>query len=590
MPRPQAATSRRSVPDLLRELEAEYNVIAEECNGLRDALSRQSHFIDDLLIQASTRLPTEAASLSLKSRPSPISLPFLSGAPLPIAPKSDPLVSVVESSNDDAADHSALTNNIADESRPRTSPIESSVGTTRTNLIKTGSTVTSVLPRQSVMERTGSSFQYRKVAGSIQKGGPRVQVSKRSGPFTEKKSFNSFIDGVMTLVIVGNTVYIGASSDMSAGVATMIVEACFAVCFLMERILKVYLLGLWEHFFGSEYGWNWFETVLAVIAIAEVAVAAFVGQEMGAHSSVLLRMLRLGRIAKVIRVLRVKQLTELLQMVKGLISEMRLLFWSFVLIGLFVYILAFLLREIIALLPRGPDDAGENFSTMALAFFTTLRCVVMGDCSDANGRNIFVLLSRANSNGWICATFYGVAVLFMNFGLFNVIAAIHVEHIVAASKYNEIVMKQKRLQDDEFLIAKTTELLELVASMSATRRFKAFDAETLLSCRIPADLFPKLCEVPRFRDILCELDIAEEDQVNLFETLDVDGGGDIDAEELVTGIAKLRGDPRRADIIAVGLTARSLVGLVQKLEERVQTGFRHCQSAISDIEESLRSR
>merc|ERR1712113_338998 len=58
--------------------------------------------------------------------------------------------------------------------------------------------------------------------------------------------------------------------------------------------------------------------------------------------------------------------------------------------------------------------------------------------------------------------------------------------------------------------------------------------------------------------ILRDLDVADEDQLDLFDTLDVDGGGTIDLEELITGIAKLRGDARRSDIIGVGLIVRAV--------------------------------
>merc|ERR1712113_1192003 len=68
----------------------------------------------------------------------------------------------------------------------------------------------------------------------------------------------------------------------------------------------------------------------------------------------------------------------------------------------------------------------------------------------------------------------------------------------------------------------------------------------------------ELRKYTEFQDILRDLDIADEDQLDLFDTLDVDGGGTIDLEELITGIAKLRGDARRSDIVGVGLIVRSV--------------------------------
>merc|ERR1712083_134016 len=78
------------------------------------------------------------------------------------------------------------------------------------------------------------------------------------------------------------------------------------------------------------------------------------------------------------------------------------------------------------------------------------------------------------------------------------------------------------------------------------------------SIELTPEFFDELRTYSEFQEILRDLDIADEDQLDLFDTLDVDGGGTIDLEELITGIAKLRGDARRSDIVGVGLIVRSV--------------------------------
>merc|ERR1712176_1140349 len=75
-----------------------------------------------------------------------------------------------------------------------------------------------------------------------------------------------------------------------------------------------------------------------------------------------------------------------------------------------------------------------------------------------------------------------------------------------------------------------------------------------------------------FQDLLKDLDIADEDQLDLFETLDVDGGGTIDLEEFVVGLSRLRGDPRRSDIVSVNLIVRSIQMALNKIEETMAMG------------------
>lgn len=78
-----------------------------------------------------------------------------------------------------------------------------------------------------------------------------------------------------------------------------------------------------------------------------------------------------------------------------------------------------------------------------------------------------------------------------------------------------------------------------------------------------------LCDGHRVKAVLEDLDISDEDQVDLFDTLDVDGGGTIDLNEMIVGISKLRGDARRSDIVGVGLVVRSIQVDLKRLTKSV---------------------
>lgn len=53
------------------------------------------------------------------------------------------------------------------------------------------------------------------------------------------------------------------------------------------------------------------------------------------------------------------------------------------------------------------------------------------------------------------------------------------------------------------------------------------------------------------QQVFDDLDLADEDQFCLFQTLDADGSGAVDLEELCSGISKLRGDACRSDIVSI---------------------------------------
>merc|ERR1712150_374741 len=88
------------------------------------------------------------------------------------------------------------------------------------------------------------------------------------------------------------------------------------------------------------------------------------------------------------------------------------------------------------------------------------------------------------------------------------------------------------------------------------------------SIQLTREDFEELRSLGRFQEILQDLDIADEDQSCLFDTLDVDGDGCIDIEEFVEAVYKLRGDARRSDIVAVSLALGKLLERVVKLDTR----------------------
>eukprot|EP00927_Polykrikos_kofoidii_P082302 TRINITY_DN8144_c0_g1_i2.p1 TRINITY_DN8144_c0_g1~~TRINITY_DN8144_c0_g1_i2.p1 ORF type:complete len:698 (+),score=99.18 TRINITY_DN8144_c0_g1_i2:164-2095(+) len=403
---------------------------------------------------------------------------------------------------------------------------------------------------------------------------PRLRIKFWKGPM---------LDTIMSIVILLNMIYLGMANELelSNGVFATI-EVTFACFFVAERLTKLVISGVREYCIGPERGWNAFESVLAFLSVAEMFWSALESQK---FATPLLRALRLARIVKIVRVLRIKFFSELMQMVNGVFGGGRTLFWSSVLISFPLYVLAIVLVEFVKHGDPHADrhDGTENFASVQFAFFTLFRCTVVGDCSDIGGRPIFYLL--AASHGWGFAFVYVISIMVVHIGLLNVIVAIYVEKTTSAAKRNDLVMKRERLEDDAFFQEKTHEVVCMAFGQTAMPTNKDDDRAS----RISAEDFGRLCTVPRFRTLLTELDIAEEDQLDLFDTLDVDVGGTVDKEEMVSGIAKLRGDARRADVISVALALRSLQCAFLRFESDVRSFMKRQERSHVKLSNSRRS-
>eukprot|EP00928_Gymnodinium_smaydae_P089821 TRINITY_DN73720_c0_g1_i1.p1 TRINITY_DN73720_c0_g1~~TRINITY_DN73720_c0_g1_i1.p1 ORF type:complete len:655 (-),score=112.64 TRINITY_DN73720_c0_g1_i1:64-2028(-) len=404
------------------------------------------------------------------------------------------------------------------------------------------------------------------------------------------KDKSCLIETGMPVIIIMNIALNGLSLDFYPDSPNwFVVDAAFAAIFSLEVLLNFALFGLRAYFCGPDCGWNIFELVLVVLAVVEVILTLISAQFLGAGYSIL-RTLRLLRITRIIRVCRLEMFCDLKSMVSGALGSAKTLFYSMLLICIPLYSVCLILREILGqeYLKEEDETIRTMFPNVPTSFFTVFRCIVGSECSDSNGRPLFVLLTARY--GWGFAMLYCLTMMLMTFGLFNVIVAIYVENTVAAAKYNDIYNKRKRLQDKSFFVDKTNELLLFIWDAhqdrrSVDRRFadddsddtaslddKIFDVDKASKLHLTAEFFEEMCAHPRFADILRDLDIADEDQLDLFCTLDMDGGGTLDVGELVMGIAKLRGEARRADIVSTLLMVKSLQMQFQEFVQSVHAG------------------
>jgi len=270
-------------------------------------------------------------------------------------------------------------------------------------------------------------------------------------------------------------------------------------------------------------------------------------------------------------------------MIQGMMGGMATLCWSIVLFVIFIYVVALIFRDSL-----GPDPTREHndnvehhFQTVPRAIFTIFRCS-FGDCSTSTGTPLFELVTEDHGAFWglVYSCFLFVVVI----GLFNVISAIFIENTLASA--SELAAKKRRevLEDRERWATSVCDILQALLSHGwpelpdLLKLTESMSTADLLKCiqqhDFPAEQINSvLCHDELAQQALHRLDIDPNDHAFLADILDPQNDGSISVLELVNGLKRLRGEPRRSDIISIDLMVRSLQERIDQIwKYTVQAG------------------
>lgn len=407
-----------------------------------------------------------------------------------------------------------------------------------------------------------------------------LDLAHGHGSLTERLrsiSLDFVVRVVMNFVIISNVFILGAQAASKEWDGWLIVDLIYALFFVAEIVYKVVARGGFLIFCPGKADWRWnlFDLALAAIACFEVAVG-FMDLDAGAEGVSALRSMRLVRITRVLKLIPVEMksyFSDLMMMIDGLLTAVRTLFWSIVLMTLPVYVFALILTETLGAKQAGEGEVGWEFNTMARSMFTSYRCLVGGDCAAMNGTPLFPHV--VEEHGWFFGVLFCFTQVLMSFGLFNVITSVYVENVINNAKQHDALQLQRRLKDVTKMKQKSIELIYMLWSenVKANGGIKAFAGETAefnlqeaMKLEIEKRVFDGVIAQPRGQSVLSELELPPEEYESLFGVFDTDDGGTLTVEEILLGIKELRGSPRRSDVVSIGLRIRAIMEQMKTFE------------------------
>lgn len=363
----------------------------------------------------------------------------------------------------------------------------------------------------------------------------------------------ALIDALTGALVIANTVVIGLSADDVGWVGWQWLDVCFTLGFLSEMIAKMIIQGFFVYFRDQ---WHWldcglvfFDLVQTVMWIASVDTAS--------DAFALARVVRVARLSRICRVLRVSFSQNLVRMTSAIAGSLTTILWGSILLILTVYVMAIVFRETVGRSDLQYETTGKYFDSVPRSTLTLFRCA-FGECTTNTGYPIFEYINDFHGVGLVAA--WGCFISFVILGLFNVITSIFIEKMMVAAHKEEKTEQSKRLMDESLWATRIAKLLRVVWRLVDPQWDGELseDVESLLEVSLSPKEFHALVKDEYAAKALDELDVSREDHGFLCTILDPENRKAVSVREIVQGIQRIRGEPRRSDIVAVGLVVRSI--------------------------------
>mmetsp|Transcript_41046 Transcript_41046/g.108434 ORF Transcript_41046/g.108434 Transcript_41046/m.108434 type:complete len:644 (-) Transcript_41046:298-2229(-) len=358
-------------------------------------------------------------------------------------------------------------------------------------------------------------------------------------------------DSFMCFFILLNSVVLGAQTDFRARYPDddpprilFHLEIAFCFIFAMELFIRLYV-HRYSFFYKSGWQWNVFDCVLICLQVTEQVVLALVPKDderdgnafEGVNDFSAARVARLLRLIRVLRVARVLQgISELRILVVSILNSFKSLFFSVVLVLLLVYTVSLYLTQVVTDHRQavGDDssqasvDLRRNFGTLAQTMLSMFAAITSG----IDWAQLCDPLKDEISP--VLAVFFSAYIAFSLLAILNMVTGVFVESVLSS----------QRIDRDHFILSNTRELfMGLEGGLSATMDWEMFKSKV---------------EAPQMQSFFKFLDVDPSDAKGLFRLLDIDGSGEVSAEEFLNGAVRLRGTAKALDVALLIQEVRQL--------------------------------
>lgn len=353
--------------------------------------------------------------------------------------------------------------------------------------------------------------------------------SRRAPPWMVKVVCSHYFDMAVALVIFVNTISIGAQTDWKAQnigeddpAWWNALEWIFLVLFILELAMRACVENT-DFFSGPNAKWNMFDSLVISFFIVELTVSnSALNQQRG------VRVIRLVRVFRIIRVMRF--LHDLRKMISGIMGTLMSLFWAMVLLLGVMYVFGVVITEkVIDMREHGEYGKEVDGVTLADSYGSLSITLYSLFKSISGGVDWGVLCDPLVEENAIWGMVFALYISFAVFCVLNIVTAVFVDHA------NQICHDEDLRNHKKFLLELRKVFMKADADGCGNLDYQEF--ANYLEDEQVQSYFRKL-----------DLDVDTIGPRNLFNLLDAEDNGQIDADTFLHGVLKLKGSARSFDM------------------------------------------
>lgn len=346
-------------------------------------------------------------------------------------------------------------------------------------------------------------------------------------PWTNGRAFHI----VVSSLVVVNSIFLGLETDhYESGKHTgqfdpwYATNVAFTSLFCIELALRSYSSR--TAFFKDP--WNNFDSCLVLMSFIDTFILeVFANEESEVGVISVLRVLRIFRVLRMVRLLRFCGPLRLL--VVGAIDATRALMWAWILITVVVYIFAIFLTRTVGFAHKADNEVlNDYFGNIIYSMFTLFQVITLEGWPS-------VARAAMKVEPWVWIVFV-VFLLLTTFSIMNMIVSVIVDSTLEHARNEKLDLLHAQEAEMSAAVVKIDEIFK----RADVDRNGSITKEELLSGLAVKEIQQFLQEVG------VDLHFAE----HVFDVIDHDGSGELDAREFSTGLAKARGDAKAQDVLA----------------------------------------